>query len=145
MSWNRKDWLKAVGLLGLGATGIGLAGVGPLAALGAGAKGATLAAGLAGPTVPMGAGGLMGAGAMMGKVGGSIAGTAPAMRLAGGMMNPGPQQQPPPRSPMAPQAPAPVGPGYSPVEQAPPGIDPNQWALMSPEQKRALMAQRGMA
>ena len=142
---NRHDWLKALGLLGLGATGVGLAGIGPLAALGAGAKGATLAAGMAGPTTA-GAGGLLGAGAALNGAMGAV-GTAGRVMGATGLMGPSaPQQRPPMMPPPQPSGPMPLpGSSYSGGDMAPPGIDPNQWAVMTPEQKKALMAQRGMA
>lgn len=154
------------GALGTGAalTGTGLAGA--AGALGSGASLAGTGLGAAATALPgmAAAPSFMNAGltaangfgnmAAMSSQGGLLAGVGKGfdagmkgMQLANAMT---PEQgQPPnvqPRPPQAPQAPAPVGPGYTPVhDQPPPGFDPNQWALMSPEQKAAMKAQRGMA
>lgn len=156
------------GALGTGASlaGTGLAGAGAAGALGSGMSMAGTGLGAASTALPAmaAAPSFMNAGltaangfgnmAAMSSQGGLLSGLGKGvnagmkgMQIAN-MMSP--QQTPPPtvqpRPPQAPQAPTPVGPGYTPVDnQPPPGFDPNQWALMSPEQKAAFKAQRGMA
>lgn len=148
MSWNRKDWFKLAGLLGLGATGAGLAGVGPMAGL-LGSTGQGLAAGAAGAALPAGAMGpvtagapldtAVGVGAAFDKAMGATNAVGKAyagMNAAQGMLSP------PPAAPVAPPPqnqfqPTPVSSPYGGLnDQPPPGIDPRQWAMMSPEQKR---------
>lgn len=149
MGLNRDDWLKIVAGAGLLGTGAGLAGVGPLAGLlgemgtglAAGAKGAALAPGLAGPTTA-GASGAMGAGAMLGKGVGVMADMAPMA----GMMQAG-QGQPMPPPPPPPQgAPVQQGPQFQ-GYQGMPGGSPNGLAFLDPEMKRRMMEEmrkRGM-
>lgn len=138
---NRHDWLKIIGGLGLGATGLGLAGIGPLAALGAGAKGATLAAGLAGPTT-QGASGLLGVGATIGKAAPALSAGLKGAQMAGGLLGNSQPQSPPVAPPMPTQQP--MGPsfgGYRGVEGLPPelaGLPPDHPKV------RAYMMQRGM-
>ena len=49
----------------------------------------------------------------------------------------GPQQAPPPRPPQSQFQPTPVNPAYGMgMDSPPPGIDPRQWAMMTPDQKR---------
>lgn len=139
---NRHDWLKIIGGLGLGATGLGLAGIGPLAALGAGAKGATLAAGLAGPTT-QGAGGLLGIGASIGKAAPAVSAGLQGAQMAGGLLGGAQPQQAPQAPPMQPQqAMGPSFGGYRGSESLPPelaGLPPDHPKV------RAYMMQRGMA
>lgn len=160
MSWNRKDWLKLAGLLGLGATGLGAAGVGPLAGL-LGSN-AAAAPGVAGAVVgegaiPMSAMGgnaaiqasqaattmgqaltaLGGAADATNKVGRAYGAVQAGAGLLGGQPEPPPS--PPPQA--APFQAAPVSQPYG-ADMPPPGIDPRQWAMMTPEQKRMFRGMR---
>ena len=114
MGWlkkHKKELLGGVGLLGLGATGFGLAGMGPLAgllggtgeAIGAGFAGASLPAGVAGPTTA-GAKGAMGLG---GLLGGNLptGGNASMAMMGANMLEPQQPQQTPPAPPPPPAPP----------------------------------------
>ena len=155
------------GLLGIGgaAAGAGAAGAGAAGAAGAGATGAGLG-GLLGtavgegavPMAAMAGDGAIAASQAMTPLGKAMSMGGSALKglnaagtglQAASMFAPqqGSQRTPMPASPMGQSAPMPLSPLHSSTGpmMAPPGIDPNQWVQMSPEQKKALMAQRGMA
>ena len=145
MSWDRKDWLKLAGLIGLGATGVGA----PLAAkmgglLGVEAASVAPQAGMlaesvapqvtekmayaANPFIDS----LKGAAGAVNKFAKPMMAANQAMNLAQG-----PQQAPPPPPPPSQFQPTPVNPAYGMgMDSPPPGIDPRQWATMTPDQKR---------
>lgn len=152
---NREDWMRRLAEAALIGTGAGAAGLGPMAGLfGSGASSAAATGyGLGGSAGEAAAAGGMSAAPSAWSTAAGYGGKAmkglsmanQAMQLAGGIMNPAPQQKPPMAPPPQPAPPMPVAPLYSGADTPPPGVDPNQWASMTPEQKKALMAQRGMA
>ena len=141
MSWNRKDWLKFAGLLGLGATGAGAAGIGPLAGLLGGATEAVPMAAMGGTAASAASQAISPVGQAMSALSGAsgaINKAAPALGVARGLLGgePQPPMAPPPPSQFQP---TPVASPYGGInDQPPPGIDPRQWAMMTPEQKRRI-------
>lgn len=143
MSWDRKDWLKFAGLLGLGATGAGAAGIGPLAGLIGGATQAPAAGMLAESVAPQVTekmaymanpfiDSLKGAAGAVNKFAKPMMAANQVMGMAQG-----PQQAPPPPPPKSQFQSTPVSSPYGGInDQPPPGIDPRQWAMMTPDQKR---------
>lgn len=143
MSWDRKDWLKLAGLVGLGATGVGA----PLAAKMGGLLGVEAVAPQAGMLAETVAPQVTEKMAYMANpfidslkgAAGAVNKFARPMMAANQVMGmaQGPQQAPPPPPQPAQFNPTPVASPYGGLnDQPPPGISPQQWAIMTPEQKR---------
>lgn len=108
--------------------GMGLQGAGLTAEAAAGAQGLSQGAQAGGQAL-----GMFARGAPYAGTAAKAFGTAnQAMNLAQG-----PQQAPPPPPPPSQFQPTPVNPAYGMgMDSPPPGIDPRQWAMMTPDQKR---------